>query len=1486
MNRHTISTILVTLAVILNAALVSSPGQALAAGKKGDPPIPAGHPGRPVSPNLLPPPSPSGNWYGSSAAGSGAAPWESFTPIDLGAGIGLAVNNVNKNLMVTVPTVSVPGVNGLDETIDLTWNSLSHNVGEVAGNGWVMSLGRDVGLFIGSSSITFYDESGHGWNFNEPSSCSFTSPPGTDASLACSSSGYILTDHASAFQYQFNSHGYLTAEQNRAGNHLTFGYNSGGYIVSSITNTEGQTTTLSYDGGNNLTQIQDPVGHTWTFAHDSAGDLTSVTDAGSHVTKFSYDSSYNLTQITDPNGNATQLSYDSNSAVTKIVQVTNSTTNAGPTWSFGAGSPQLVNNGGFEDGQSPWSEHSVNGYEVITTNRPHSGSYGAWLCGYNNCNDQVWQTLTLPSSFSKLALSYWYYSDTQETVSTCYDNFVAQLRTSSGTPITTATSLCNVNATNGWVQETADVTAALSSYAGQQVQIYFQGTSNASNASDFFVDDVTLTASSPSTAVTDPNGHVTTYAYDGSDRVTSVTAPDNTTTQISWTGDNQVASAKLPSGANATYTYDANNNVTQITQPTGATEKAVYGNSSFPYLPSSATDAQGNTTTFAYNARGLLSSSTDALNHTSSLSYNSNGTVASGTDENGHVTSFGYTTSGLPNSTTAPAPLGSTAATYNSADLVATSTDGKGQSASDSYDALGQLTGLSCADGSSIGYAYDANGNVVSETDSTGTTTYSYDALNQLTQEKLPNGNTVTYTYDPAGNLLSKADGGGTVTYSYDVNDRLTGVTEPSGAKTSFAYDVDGNQTGLSYPNGVTEHQSYLNSTELSRIWATGSSGSTLDSFGYSYTNPANNQPTAQRYSMKDAAANTTNYAYDALNRLTGATTKNSGGVQTASYSYAYDPVGNLTSENRNGVSASLAYNNADELTSAGSSSATSDANGNQLSASGRLAASYDAQDQTVGLVGPGGQGMIAGYTGTGQSGRVVAGAPSFQYDALGLASLATSGASISSAARSSSISVKDQPSTFATGGTATEQVTLRNTGSQTWPAGGSNPVHLAVHFASKGGGYGVSGTESTWATNQRISLPNDVGPGASVTIPVTLTIPSTSGSYVLESQLVQESVAWFPQYFDSPVSVSTGALAASIVVSSQPSSFSVGGSASYQVTLTNNGTQTWPAGGSNPVHLGVHFSSQGGGYGTSGTDNTWATNQRFSLPNDVAPGASVTFSMTVTAPGTAGNYVLEYQPGQEGVTWFSQYLDSQAAVGTGNPAFPAGTTYFTTTPDGQVLSERLPNGSGGFTSYYYLHDGLGSVVGLTDSTGAVVNSYAYDPYGNTTSVSEQVANPFRYIGAIYDSSTGLSKMGERYYDPTTGRFTQQDPLGGGYQYVGDNPINEIDPSGQFGIPTFVTDAIHSIKNEWFWVEKNQFKLDGKIAERWHFHLDPWRNSTELRKWHLPYQWRQWMHNFRSIANRRFKQWGSGKFERWVQSVDRQLEKIGRDMPPPEDLGE
>jgi RHS repeat-associated protein len=65
--------------------------------------------------------------------------------------------------------------------------------------------------------------------------------------------------------------------------------------------------------------------------------------------------------------------------------------------------------------------------------------------------------------------------------------------------------------------------------------------------------------------------------------------------------------------------------------------------------------------------------------------------------------------------------------------------------------------------------------------------------------------------------------------------------------------------------------------------------------------------------------------------------------------------------------------------------------------------------------------------------------------------------------------------------------------------------------------------------------------------------------------------------------------------------------------------------------------------------------------------------------------------------------------------------------------------------------------------------------------------NPFKFAGGYLDSATNLYKFGTRYYDPSVGRWTQQDPVGGSlgdlnsanrYVYAGDDPVNAVDLSG------------------------------------------------------------------------------------------------------------
>ena len=108
----------------------------------------------------------------------------------------------------------------------------------------------------------------------------------------------------------------------------------------------------------------------------------------------------------------------------------------------------------------------------------------------------------------------------------------------------------------------------------------------------------------------------------------------------------------------------------------------------------------------------------------------------------------------------------------------------------------------------------------------------------------------------------------------------------------------------------------------------------------------------------------------------------------------------------------------------------------------------------------------------------------------------------------------------------------------------------------------------------------------------------------------------------------------------------------------------------------------------------------------------------------------------------------------------------------------------GGGAEFYYHQDGLGSVVALSSVAGFMIEPSAYGPYGETEGASPR-SNPFRYTGREYDAETGLYYYRARYYSTGLGRFLEPDPIGFGdglnvYAYVGNNPINFVDPLGLF----------------------------------------------------------------------------------------------------------
>ncbi len=110
-------------------------------------------------------------------------------------------------------------------------------------------------------------------------------------------------------------------------------------------------------------------------------------------------------------------------------------------------------------------------------------------------------------------------------------------------------------------------------------------------------------------------------------------------------------------------------------------------------------------------------------------------------------------------------------------------------------------------------------------------------------------------------------------------------------------------------------------------------------------------------------------------------------------------------------------------------------------------------------------------------------------------------------------------------------------------------------------------------------------------------------------------------------------------------------------------------------------------------------------------------------------------------------------------------------------------------TKHYYQTNGHGDVVALTDASGNQVNTYTYDIWGNPLTTQESIEQPFRYSGEFWDSSTGLQYLRARWYDPSVGRFINEDTYEGDitnplslnlYTYVHNNPLRYIDPTGHW----------------------------------------------------------------------------------------------------------
>jgi len=262
----------------------------------------------------------------------------------------------------------------------------------------------------------------------------------------------------------------------------------------------------------------------------------------------------------------------------------------------------------------------------------------------------------------------------------------------------------------------------------------------------------------------DASGLITDYAYHARGWLLSKTSRVNVSGaagsgdrayQFSYTPFGKVRTVTNPDGAVIALGYDAAQRLVKVQDAAGN------------YIQYSLNGAGKKIQEDTRDATGILKRSLQRV-------FDQFGQVETLTDSNANPTDFSYDAAGNATGTT----------------------DAQGSITTDTYDALNRLTqSLQDVGGiaASTQFKYDALDNLTEVTDPKGLkTTYSYDGLGQLRATTSPDTGTTQRSYDEAGNLKTSSDARGvTTTYAYDALNRMTSKIYPSqGEDVSYTYDT------------------------------------------------------------------------------------------------------------------------------------------------------------------------------------------------------------------------------------------------------------------------------------------------------------------------------------------------------------------------------------------------------------------------------------------------------------------------------------------------------------------------------------------------------------------------------------------------------------------------------------------------------------------------------------------------------------------------
>lgn len=849
------------------------------------------------------------------------------------------------------------------------------------------------------------------------------------------------------------------------------------------------------------------------------------------------------------------------------------------------------------------------------------------------------------------------------------------------------------------------------------------------------------------TSLVDRNGNTTGFTYDADGRLLTITDPVGLVTRLSY-ASGRLASVQDPAGRITRFSSDPAGNVQSVTDPSGAITRYAYDATNRLIAQ---TSPRGNTTNYEYNFAGRYTRSRLPDRSTRQLVP-------------AQMAGLVDPASGLGTRDN-PAPL------TNTTTISSTYTDGRGNRTTSTLDRFGAPTVTRDAlnrtttderNGHSnpvrttlpnqviIARKYDVRGNLLRETNGSinQTTTFTYEPVfNQVTSVRDARGNTTELSYDARGNPVTIRDAvGNTTTTAYNANGLPTSVTDALDSITRFEYDARGNlitrtdslnrQTRFEYdgagnPSRITDGEgrvtvfTYDALNRLIRVRdATG--GETV--YAYEPGRPLIS-------SVTDAANHTTRFAYDEMDRVSRITNplnqprtflydengnlKRAVNARNQAITFEYDAANRLLRKVKPEEAVSYGYDAVDNLSSVS----------NVGSVAVRLGFDYDGGNRVT-SASESLTGRRFNYRYDRTDNRVLMDDPqgeliAYSYDALNrLTTLLTS---------------KDQVVRLAYDALSRRtQLDLPN---------------------------GVSAIYSYDTESQLTGLEHRLGDSVLASFQYTYdrvgnrtTLTELAGQNTFNyDNLSRLMRAVHPQAFN-PTETFTYDAVGNRLTSHLSSSYQY--NEANRLTQDARFTYSYDADGNLTTKLER----------APGRTTTFVYDSENQLTRINFPDGSFTAyaydglgrRVQKNVAGTITRYVYD------GPNIYLELDGSNTVLAryTHGPRI-----------DQPLIMTR------GDQNFYYHPDALGSIQALTDAGGVVVGSYTYDAFGNIVGQTGDLVNPYTYTGRELDAESGLYYYRARYYDPQTGRFISEDPIGfaGGinlYAYVLNNPIRHVDPYG------------------------------------------------------------------------------------------------------------